>query len=207
MNNRNNTDDDEQDVELNDEQDIFMNVQPVANIIEYRFYDDIMEPEKYIPLIRRLGNASPNDVVHLHFVCDGGRMDAMQAIINAIRRTPANVIGFLDSHTASAASMIYLSCDAWSFNKESYMMFHDFNGGLFGKGHEMNSQLTHYVDNFKVIMDELCFPFFSKQEISQICNGQDRWLNSDEIGKRLKVLNEYREKMKQKVKRNRTAGK
>lgn len=177
-------------------EDICLNVQPIANVIEYRFYDEIGEPRKYINLIRRLGAASENDLVNLHFICDGGRIDAMQGIITAIRRTRAHVVGHLDSHAASAASIIFLSCKAWNLSKESYMMFHDFNGGLFGKGHEMNSQLKHYIDNFRVVMDEICFPFFSKPEISSICSGQDKWIGSEEIIRRLNVLNKHREKLR-----------
>lgn len=197
MQNKNNTEDDDGDLEniINgNDNDIFYNEQPIAHLREYWFYDDIGEPKKYLNLIRKLISADANDQFDLHFCCDGGRMDSMQTIISAIRRCRGRVVGHLDSHAASAGSLIFLSCDNWNLTKESYLMFHDFSGGLFGKGNEMTSQLTHYVKNFEVAMNQICYPFFNKAEIKDICGGKDRWVSDEELQKRLTVLGKHRQK-------------
>jgi ATP-dependent protease ClpP protease subunit len=196
MQNKNNTEEDNDLEKLinGDEADIFYNERPIAHQREYWFYDEIAEPKKYLNLIRQLNSCDSNDQFDLHFCCDGGRMDSMQTIITAIRKCRGRVVGHLDSHASSAGSLLFLSCDMWNISREGFLMFHDFSGGLFGKGNEMTSQLSHYVKNFEMIMDQICFPFFSKAEIKSICNGQDRWIDSVELAKRLTILGKHRQK-------------
>lgn len=194
MNIKNDREIDFDDLEKDEiENDVFFQNQIAANHLEYRFYDEIGDPKKYINLIRKLQNTTENDTVNFHFCCDGGRMDAMMCILSAIRRSPATIIGHLDSHAASAASIIFLSCDRWMLTTESSLMLHDFSGGLIGKGNEMSSQLTHYISNFKILMNNVCTPFVSSREIDQICSGTDMWFNNTEITRRLTILGNARE--------------
>jgi ATP-dependent Clp protease protease subunit len=191
--------DDDEDVEKNtsfDNGDPFLVSDQRGQHIRYDFYDEITEPKRYLNLIRKLERATEHDLVELHFVCDGGRMDSMQAIMTAIKRCPARITGHLDSHAASAASLLFLCCDNWMITPTSYLMFHDFSGGLIGKGNEMTSQLSHYVNNFRMIMDQVCHPFLTKKEIDEIGRGKDLWLDATQLAKRLEMLGKSREKRK-----------
>ena len=187
--------DDDDDLDVNSSKnmtDPFLVIESRGRNIRYDFYDSIGAPQNYLNLIRRLEQASSEDTVDLHFVCDGGRIDSMQAIMTAIKRCPARVTGHLDSHAASAGSILFLCCDNWMITPTSYLMFHDFSAGLMGKGNEMSSQLSHYLKNYQTTMDQVCFPFVSKKEIAEICNGKDRWFDAEELQKRLPLLGKHR---------------
>jgi len=59
------------------------------------------------------------------------------AIMNAIRRHPANVTVHIDGLAASAASIIAMAGDKIVMNRGSQLMIHDASGGVFGNATDM----------------------------------------------------------------------
>ncbi len=56
-----------------------------ASITHVYISKPIVEPAAYIPLIQYLNTRTPNDEVHIHFNCPGGRVDTGIQLITATR--------------------------------------------------------------------------------------------------------------------------
>ncbi len=187
---RNNSDSPEEDQKNGMEKfDPNFYAQPIAFNYSYNFYSEITEPEKYTSLIRALRNAQPNDVISLHFACDGGRLDTMQIILSAMIASQAHIVGHLESHAASAAALLLLSCNEFQISNGSWMMFHNFSGLLGGKQHEIVANLANVTESFYKILESVSKSkkFLSDKELDDIKNGRDLYLNNSEVYSRLTV--------------------
>jgi ATP-dependent protease ClpP protease subunit len=65
------------------------------------------------------------------------------------------------------------------------MMIHNFKGGLQGKGQELVAQLDATVKWFAAVSKKIYVPFLSEDEFERIIRGEDLWMQSPEIRKRL----------------------
>ena len=63
--------------------------------------------------------------IRLHINSPGGEIWDAMAIVNQLRRHPANVVGIVDGLAASAASLIAVTCDETIMGVGSQMMIHD----------------------------------------------------------------------------------
>jgi hypothetical protein len=68
------------------------------------------------------------------------------------------------------------------------MMFHNFSGGVFGKGHEQIAQVTATQEWFTALARKLYIPFLSETEFESIVDGKDLWIQSEDIRDRLKKM-------------------
>ena len=78
------------------------------------------------------------------------------------------------------------------------MMFHNYSGGLVGKGHEITASVEATNKWFHRLMRDICTPFLSCDELDRIIRGEDIWMHSEEIGDRLKKMTEELDKEEEK---------
>ena len=154
---------------------------------ELHFYisEDIKEPEAYIGLIHTLNICTENDVVYLHLNLSGGRLDTGIQIINAMNNSQAHVITVLECMAHSLGTLIFLSGNELIVNDSCMMLFHNFSGGVIGKGNELTSQLNATVEWFSTLARDIYIPFLSEAEFNRIIKGEDIWMQSTEIRTRL----------------------
>ena len=169
----------------------------------HHFYisEGIGSPEKYVDMIHRIRMAGPEETVCIHLNSPGGSIDTGVQIINAMRASEANIICSVESEACSLATMIFLAADEMVVHDDCMMMFHNFSGGAYGKGHELKANVKGVSDWIEGFMRRLYIPFFSEQEFDRLLKGEDFWMQSDEIRDRLKKMVEAMEKeLKQKEK-------
>jgi ATP-dependent protease ClpP protease subunit len=144
--------------------------------------------EGYTDMVHRIASASPSDVIFIHLNTPGGHMDTGVQIINAMRNSQAKIVTILESTAYSLGTLIFLAGDEMVVNEHCMMMFHNFNGGLIGKGNELVSELEATVKWFASLAKSIYVPFLTDEEVDRISRGEDMWMQTPEIKQRLENM-------------------
>lgn len=171
-----------------------------ASQIHFYLSKEIGEPSEYIDMIHRINVATPADVIYIHLNTPGGQMDTGVQLINAMQNSPAKIVTVLESLAYSLGTLIFLAGDEMVVNDNCMIMFHNFKGGVVGKGNELTSQLEATVKWFSTLAKKIYIPFMTEEEFARITRGEDLWMQSPEIRKRLdrmmKILQEEQDQPK-----------
>lgn len=155
----------------------------------------IEAPGGYVDMIHKIQTAGPEDVIYIHLNTPGGQLDTGVQLINAMMATAAHVICSIESEAHSMATLIFLCADEYVVHDNCMMMFHNFSGAVFGKGHEQQAHLHALVKWFNTLARKLYIPFLSEEEFDRIQKGEDIYLHSDDIRRRLdKMVKDQAEK-------------
>lgn len=160
----------------------------------------IGSPDEYRDEMLLLEQAGPDDDVRIVINNPGGRLDSGLMLINGIQSCQAPVTAMIHE-AGSMATGIALACDNWILGDFSYFFLHNASYGLVGKHHEVESQarfMSKYVDRF---IKSMYSGFLTPNELKKLHEGDDMWIDRDELGERLTRYAEYREKQDQKRER------
>lgn len=153
----------------------------------------IGSPIEYVEMINRIKQATENDVIYIYLNTPGGNLETGVQIINAIRNTPAHVVVSLESVAHSLGTLIFLSGDELQIHDNCLMMFHNFSTGMYGKGHEITAEIEAVNKWYNKMFRKICVPFLTTEEIEQVIDGRDLWLETDEIKRRLNRMTKEEE--------------
>jgi ATP-dependent protease ClpP protease subunit len=155
-------------------------------------------------LLNTFRNANPNDELSVYLNCSGGCLYTTFSILNAMDDCAAPIRTIMDGQVASAATFIFLNGDIREARDNSTFMAHNFSSSLKGKGHEILEQTLFHKDHFEKFFRKYYEGFFSEEEIKNILQGKDYFLNKDGVDKRLKKMetSENKPKPKSKSKKN-----
>lgn len=170
--------------------------QLVRRLHHFYLSQAIEEPSKYIEMVHIIQVSGPDSVIFIHLNTPGGILDTGIQLVNAMQASEAHIVCSLEGQVASLGTMIFLAADEFIVHDNCLMMFHNYSGGVFGKGHEQIAALeatTRWVDE---IMKRLYVPFMSEEEFDRIKKGEDLYFHSEEIRKRLAKMVKVLEKEK-----------
>lgn len=156
-----------------------------AQHVHFYLSEDIGEPSEYTDMIHRINYATPMDVIFIHLNTHGGILETGIQIINAMQNSQAKIVTVLESVAHSLGTLIFLAGDQMIVNDNCMMMFHNFKGGVIGKGNELTSQLEATVKWFSTFAKKIYIPFLNADEFDRLLRGEDIWIHSPEIRKRL----------------------
>ena len=164
-------------------------------------------PEDYSNLIAGLDLARKGDKFIFHIAGNGGTVKGTMAIIRAIQRTKATVVGIVEGPAYSGHGYIALAMPKLRATDPSFVMIH--TTSAFGemqkvcesrKGRKDRGQdayikcVTQYrlaiwytSSNIVKLMKHI----FSKNELKAILIGHDLYITSDELNLRLKAAGRY----------------
>ena len=170
--------------------------QMVRRIHHFYLSKGIGEPEGYVDMIHKIKMATAEEMVYIHLNTPGGHLDTGVQIVNAIQSTQAHVICSVEAESHSLGTLIFLAADEFIVHDNCMMMFHNFTGGVYGKGHEQKAQLDATIEWFTDLARKLYIPFLSETEFDEVVDGKDLWIQSEDIRDRLKVMVAHLEKEK-----------
>jgi hypothetical protein len=75
-------------------------------------------------------------------------------------------------------------------------MFHNYSGGVFGKGGEMMDQLEFERSWSTNLLHDVYKDFLTEAEVNTILDNRDIWLTSDEVSERLQARSDKTEEVK-----------
>ena len=150
--------------------------------------DGIDVPSEYNKLCHVLNGASSDEEVMLHLNTPGGMIDSAFMLIDAIGNSKATITAKLSGTVASAGTIIALSCDKLEVAPHTAFMVHNYSSGISGKGHEMKAYQSFVDENLNTAFKTMYSDFLNKDEMEEVIDGKDLWLNSKEVAKRWKKV-------------------
>jgi ATP-dependent protease ClpP protease subunit len=112
--------------------------------------------------------------------------------MRVLSETQATVVCSVEGSCISAATMIFLCADIFEITPHSLFMFHNYSGGMFGKGGEIYDQAVFEREWSKQFLQYIYKNFLTSKEIDSLLENKDLWLHSDEVTKRVESLCEAR---------------
>jgi ATP-dependent protease ClpP protease subunit len=125
------------------------------------------------------------DTFNLVINSGGGSAASCGAIVEAIQGTEATVRAVLLGDCHSAASIIALNCDEVIVSDSATMLVHTASFGTAGNTHLVKSYVDFSAKVINKLLDKTYSGFLTPEEMDGVKKGQEVWLDSEEIGKRL----------------------
>lgn len=168
--------------------------QMISNEYTIHFSQEFDHPSYYDEVVTLLLSADEVDSVIFVINNFGGRVDALNSILNALAVTKATVTGFLVGQGCSCASVLFLACHSWIVGDNTTLMIHEQSFFVGGKASETKKQHEHYQIQNDRFIREVYRDFLNSDEIESCLRGEDYYFEDFEIRERLK----HREEMKSK---------
>ena len=179
---------DQDDLEMNPQQE-WEEQQQVFSCVKVKVNQSVSAPSFYSRLTNRIEQLTEADLLELYIDTDGGDAEGMLALVDAIENTPAEVVAVLTGRVYSAGSVIALHCPQIQVGPYARMMIHAGRGGLFGKDNEVEANFEFNKKFYKKLFYDTYKHFLTDQEIEEVLNGRDIWLDSEQILERLERKN------------------
>lgn len=169
----------------------FCKIQP-TNVITMR-YDVYLnyiidKPHHYFEFLELLRSANSEDEIYVHLNNNGGYVDTAMQIINTMKESKAHIVTCLEGACHSAASLIFLCGDTVKVSEFGSMLCHYYSGGARGKGNEIEAQVIFDKDYYKKFFNKIYKKFLTTEEIKKLLRGEDKWLDSKEIIRRVQNM-------------------
>lgn len=158
-----------------------MNETIIGMSVRYNLYDGIEEFDHYEDFMRNMCLYTESDVVNIHINCPGGRIDIAAALIDSMQGTKAKVRCILEQPSYSMGAIIALCGDELIMNPNTFLMFHNYSGGVGGKGSEMTQMVMHNDLYVNTLFENLCHPFLTKKELARINNDGDLYIYANDV--------------------------
>ena len=154
-----------------------------VNVVTYHFYihGEIGDSEEYVDLLDTLYTASESDIIMLHLNTPGGYLNTAVEIIHAIAQSSGTVITCADGQVASAGSLIFFAGHQFLIGEFCEVMLHDGSGGNIGKINENLKSAKFTAERLSHIYHTVYGRFLSKEEVDEVLNGKDLYLNSGDV--------------------------
>lgn len=159
--------------------------------LEIEIYDAFESFEDYEEVLTILQEADEDDKIDILLNSGGGRCDVGQMLIRAIQKSKAFITIDVVYCSASMASMLAMSGDALKFRPGTFLMFHNYSGGIVGKGDEMLQGMNATTKAIKV-MAEICFPFLTRAEMNAIESDKDVYIHADDANLEARVKRHFK---------------
>ncbi len=155
----------------------------------YRVYiGKFFETKKGLHAVfNQLREAKEHDYLELYINSGGGLILEGQQFYNIIQeRFYGRVRTFLDNFGYSMGALLFCMGNERIIYPYSDFMFHNYSGGVFGKGGEIKAKVIHADKKIKQFFKEIILKqgFLSKKEFKQMLLGKDFWMDAKELCKR-----------------------
>lgn len=176
------------DFKLSKSSKIFDQMVPIVkkdNNSDVYLLNEIGPQDEYAELCHRLYNAKKDETFTLHLNTPGGYIDSALMIIDAINTSKATVNARISGSVASAGTILTLACKNVVVSDHVSFMIHNYSSGMAGKGHEMKAYQQFVDKNLNVAFKAMYKGFLTEEEVDEIIEGKDLWLNKQEVEERL----------------------
>ena len=159
--------------------------QKVATQYTVTIDEAFTEPSYYRGVVSMLMGASEEDTVIFLINSPGVRLSGLLTLLEGINMTDATTLAVLVGECSSAASMFALHCDQVFVSENATMLCHNVSYGTNGKGSDVLAYVNHITKTSEKLLRSTYLNFLSEKEILELLNGQEIYLDSDEIKARL----------------------
>ena len=165
-----------------------------ALVHEFYLSGYIDEPQEYIEWFDTIRNATANDTIKIYINSPGGATDTAIQFMRVLSETDATVVCSVEGSCMSAATMIFLCAQEFEITPHSLFMFHNYSGGIFGKGGEIFDQAVFEREWSSRFLSHIYKDFLTDAEIKSLLDNKDMWLHSEDVLARCQNLAKARNK-------------
>jgi len=157
--------------------------------IQYRiFIDSFMEKNGGLhDMFHELWDAPVDSKLELRINSRGGLVNEGSQFYSIIKNKFKNkTTTILDSCGYSMGALTFCMGDKRVVTTRSDLMFHDYSGGVGGKGGEIESRIKHSSKHLRKFFKDVILKgkFLTKSEFKQMLIGKDYWFDHKEMLKR-----------------------
>lgn len=171
--------------------------QEVRTKVTVHLNQPFLGPDYYDNIVDALDRAQEGDVFIFKCNSPGGRFDGMVTLLDAIESTDALVIADITGECSSAASIFALSCHRVRVGSYAELLAHSARYGFAGKSADNVSHVLHTAKITEKVFRKAYEGFLSEEEISQVLNGKELYMDAEEITQRLEAREEYFESLQE----------
>ncbi len=164
----------------------------ISQHIQYNLYDDIDSFDTYSDFFEEMALLTDKDTVTIRINSGGGRIDVGHMIVQTIKDTKAHVICVVTHASYSMASIIALAGDELIMKPHSLLMFHNYSTGMGGKGGELIQGALASDEYIRSIMNDVCTPFLSRDEMRQIAQDRDIYVKYSDANLNKRIKRHYK---------------
>ena len=167
----------------------------VAQLHEFYISGAIKSPDNYIEWFDVIRHARPDDTIKLYINSYGGDLFTGIQFLRVLSETNALVVASIEGACMSAATLLFLAADEVEITPHSSIMIHDYSSGTIGKGGEMHRQVTFERKWSETLFRDVYEDFLTQDEVTDIIDGKDLWLNSENVLERMQKRAAIRKEM------------
>ena len=167
----------------------------VRNTFMFKLDEPVAEPSYYRNIVDVCLQAKEDDEILFFLNTPGGLYSGLTTVLDAILRTEATTVAVIQGECHSAGSIIALHCDLVDVSPYATMLAHSISYGTGGKDADIVAHVTHTTKQANSIVRETYEGFLTEQEIAQVLDGKQLYMDAEEIVVRLEARDEYREEI------------
>ncbi len=158
-------------------------VQPLTHnrSFKYFIYGEVGAPDTYSDMVNILGDCVEGDEFHVYLNTCGGYLSSAIMIYEALLSSYATIFMHVSGECKSAGTLIMLAGSIFEISPYADFMFHNYSGGVIGKGHEMVAQLEAETKLYTKIFKDIYKMVLTPSEIDVLLNGSDLYYDGEEI--------------------------
>lgn len=164
-----------------------------GSVMDFYLSGNIGEASEYIEWFHKIRNARPTDIINFHINCPGGNLFTTVQFLQVLDECNAHIVMNVSGACMSAATLIFLQGDEFAINEHSAFLFHNYSGGMIGKGGEMYSNVIHDRKWSEKLFRSQYEDFLTVEEISNLVDDKDIWMDANTVVERLEARNKARE--------------
>jgi ATP-dependent protease ClpP protease subunit len=162
--------------------------------------DEILDAKYYRKVILTIMKCSESDSVVFLINSIGGDMFTLRSIVETFKMVGVKTTAVIMAKCYSAASMLALSCDEIIVYPSAEMMIHTAQLVAGGSAGNFKRSVQFAVKSVESYIDDVYQGFLTEEEISDVKNDKEIYLDADQINTRLKRLFKERARIEREVK-------
>ena len=157
----------------------------VPVVTEYSLYlsEFAENSTEFAMLLNELRNAKEEDIIKLFINSPGGHVSEGRALINTLQGNNADLHTELISQGHSMGALLFCIGSRRVIYENSSIMFHNYSGGMAGKGHEIEQWARHLSKNLNSFFKSIIIGL-TDEEIQELIEGKDFWFGAKEMCQR-----------------------
>mgnify|MGYP003643972479 FL=1 len=179
---------------------------PVANVYDFYLTGNITDAKEYQDWNQIMRSATENDGIVIHINSNGGEIFTAIQLMRSMADSNATICASVEGMCMSAATLLFLCADVVEVSEHSHFMFHTYSSGNWGKGSEQLQGVMADDKWAKHLFNQVYKGFLKPQEIKDLIDGKDLWMNPAEVNKRLAERNVSVKRANKKQKKEITNG-
>jgi ATP-dependent protease ClpP protease subunit len=161
-----------------------------SGIFNIYLFGIIEDASQFVSAIEVLNTASENDAVYIHLSTPGGSIEAADTFIDAMRNCEGRVVVKASGGCHSAGTIILINSDEFILSENFHALLHNGSTGSGGKFSDWKAEVRHTEKYMESILRKTYEGFLTAEEIEQLIEGRDFWLDAQQFCERYENRNE-----------------